>query len=478
MGICRKFRFFEGPIKKIVEVPMMRMSIVFITAAIIFAIPQQILSQAGRADLPKDQAAEEKKAEDRKIDEAIRDLYKRLKIGVQLFIDWQGLWGHESNTFDRVALFERGQDASPKNNNAFRIQRAFLDVRYQISDIFSVRLTSDADVSVTPAAASNAAFHLFLKYAFIEAKKDFGPVWFSLAGGMIETPVLGYINKISDYRWIAQNYLQQSRSVINNQIIDFDADLGIRGSLGIMKYVTLTGAFTNGGGFKADESNSYKAVTYMMSITPVKELHFFGYGRNEITAKYDYTGKKARREYYGYGVAYSSELVKIGAVHAFPYVQTVGVASKFDPSFIYGTNEIYIYPVQRRGYMIIDSWLHLNLGAVAPAAPLILTGRFVYGIQRRTYQKYITDTECGKQRQSFLYAAGIGWRLSKNFRILFGAELQRYIVKKDRLLRYTESAASGTDYYNGSGLGLGNVYVGSRNPHDAKRLYIKTEVIF
>lgn len=457
---------------------MMRMAIVFITAAFIFAMPQHIFSQAGRADPQKDQAAEEKKAEDRKIDEAIRDLYKRLKIGVQLFIGWQGLWGHESNTFDRVALFERGQDASPKDNNAFEVQRAYLDVKFKISEVFSVRLTTDADLTVTPAGASNAAYHIFLKFAYIEAKKDFGPVWFSLNGGMIEGPILGHINKISDYRWIAQNYLQQSRSIINNQVIDNIADLGIRGSLGIMKHVTLTGAFTNGGGYKANEINSYKAVTYMMDITPVPELHLFGYGRNEITVKYDYLGRKARREYYGYGAAYSSEMIKIGVVHAFPYIQTVGVASDFNSTWVYGTNEIYIYPVQRRGYMILDSWLHFNLGAVAPAAPLILTGRFVYGIQRRTYQKYITDTECGKQRQSFLYAAGIGWRFNKNFRILIGAELQRYIVKKDRLLRYTESAGSGTDYYNASGLGLGNVYVGSRNPHDAKRLYIKTEVIF
>jgi len=457
---------------------MMRKAITCAAAAIIIASPAILTAQAGRDDVKRDRTIEEQKAEDSKIDAAIRELYKRLKIGVQLFIDWQGVWGHNSNSFDRVAHYEKGQDASSKDDNAFRIQRAYLDVRYAISDIFSVRLTTDADLSVTPASASNAAYHIFLKFAFLEAKKDFGPVSFSLAGGMIETPVLGYINKISDYRWIAQNYLQQSRTIINNQVIDNIADIGIRASFGIFKYVTLTGSFTNGGGYKAQETNSHKAFTYMLSITPVKDLHLFGYGRNEITAKYDYLGKKAKREYYGYGVAYSSDLIKIGIAHAFPSIQTVGVASEFNATWQFAGEDIYIYPVQKRGYMIVDSWLHFSLGAVVPTVPLIVTGRFVYGIQRGTYQKFLTDDECGKQRESILYGVGLGWKFNKNVRILVGFELQRYFVKKNRVLRYAEDPAGGTDYFNGAAFGIGDVYVGSRNPHDARRVYIKTEVKF
>jgi len=50
-------------------------------------------------------------------------------------------------------------------------------------------------------------------------------------------------------------------------------------------------------------------------------------------------------------------------------------------------------------------------------------------------------------------------------------------VKKDSLLRYAEGS-KGTDYYNATALGAGDIYVGSREPHDSKRVYVKAEVSF
>ncbi|HOD16048.1 MAG TPA: hypothetical protein PKI31_15100, partial [Spirochaetota bacterium] len=156
--------------------------------------------------------------------------------------------------------------------------------------------------------------------------------------------------------------------------------------------------------------------------------------------------------------------------------------SKFDSAWIltYSSSdkrEIYVYPVLNRKYMLFDAWLNFNLGALVEKAPLLITGRFVYGLQRGTYQKMITDPECGKQRTSMLYAAGLGWQFSRNIRILVGGELQKYFVKKDRLLRYAEGS-KGTDYYNATALGAGDIYVGSREPHDSKRVYVKAEVSF
>jgi len=413
-----------------------------------------------------------------KVLEKIKDFYSRLSIGAKVYFDWYGVWGHDSSSFDRVANGERGSDASAKNNNSFRIQRAYVDLKYKINDILHMRVTSDVDASVTPSSASNAAFHLYLKYAYIEAKKDFGPVWISATGGMIETPVIGLTDKISDYRWIQQNYLDQAKYVLNNTSLDNSADIGVKASFGFSKYVTLTGAFTNGEGYKSNESVGYKAVTYLVTVNPIKELYISGFGRNEITAKYDYTGKKAKREYYGYGVAYSSDLIKVGFNHIFPYVTTVGVASYFDSTLKLGSSDVYVYPVKKTGYMLLDSWLNFNLGAVVPSAPLLVTGRFVYGLQRGTYQKLYTDKECGKTRSTMLYAIGLGWQFNKNFRILVGGELQKYFVKKDQMLRYVESTSSGTDYYNGTALGIGNVYVSSHQPHDSKRVYVKTEFTF
>ncbi|MBN2078013.1 MAG: hypothetical protein JW838_03550 [Spirochaetes bacterium] len=421
------------------------------------------------------QPVEEKKEssesqDDKKAEETFKEIYKRLDIGVRLYLDWIGRWGHDGKTFDRIPKGQPDPDGiKEKNNNEFRVQRAYIDLKYKIHDVLSARLTTDADTVSSP----TGAFHIYLKYAYVQAQKDFGPVGFTLQGGMIGTPVVGLTDSISDYRWIAQNYLDQADSVLNGQKLDNSADLGVSTSIKIFKYVTLTGSFTNGTGYKKNENNSHKAFTYLLTINPTKEIYLSGFGRNEITDKYDYTGKKAKRSYYGYGVAYRSNLIKVGFNHIFPYTQTVGLSRDFgvDPVGPSGQVDLYVYPLKNNGYMLLDSWLNVNLGAVLESVPLLVTGRYVYGLQRGTYQKAITDTECGTERSTMLYALGLGWQLNKHFRILLGGELQTYRIRKDRVLRYAEGA-SGSEYYGDT------FYIGSREPRDAKRVYIKTEVAF
>ncbi len=466
--------------------------------ALIPVLAAVILVQSGlfaanpreKTDEKKDDKSTVEKNEESKAMEAIKKLYSRLQVGAKVYMDWYWVQGYNSNSYDRLTnyynysgVYLSNLNASEKNNNTFRINRAYLDVRYKIADWLTARVTSDVDASVTPTGASNAAFHLYLKYAYLEAKKDFGPVMLSCAGGMIETPVIGFIDKISDYRWINQNYLDNSKAVLNNQGLDNSADLGVKASIGIMKWATITGAFTNGEGYKANETVSEKAITGLVTINPstieaLKPLYLSGFGRYEITSKYDFTGKKASRMYYGYGVAYSSDIIKVGVNHIFPYVKSVGLASYFNTAYKYGSYEFYLYPTLTRGYMLVDAWLNFNPGAVVKDAPLLVTGRYAYGLQRGTYQKLITDKECGKKRETHLYQAGVGWQFNKNFRILLGGELQKYFVKKNSYLRANESQTSGSDYFNASGTGAGFVYVGSKNPRDTKRVYVKAEVSF
>jgi hypothetical protein len=430
-------------------------------------------------------------AEDKKLDDKVKELYRRLDVGVKIYMDWYSVWGHDDGfftggrgTFDRVARYENGTpysatltassptNASAKNNNAFRIQRAYLDVKYKISDSLSARLTSDADAKVTPSQGdSNAALHLFLKCAYLEMKRQLGPVGITITGGLSGTPVIDHIDKISDYRWINLNYINNSKIILNGTSLDTSADLGLKATISILKYASLTASYGNGSGYTSNETNSHKAVTYLASITPVEGLYFNAFGRNEIATKYDYTGKKAKREYYGYGIGYSSDLIKIGFNQIFPYVTTVGLAYR------QGSFTVYAYPVQKMGHMLFDAWLNMNLGAVAKEFPLLITGRLAYGLQKRTYQKSITDSELGKERRSVAYSMGLGWQFNKNFRILLGGELQKYFVSKERVLRYAEGIR-GTEYYNGEALGFGDVFVGSKNPRDTKRLYVKCETAF
>jgi len=439
-----------------------------------------------RKDTGKKNEIEAKR--DDKALETFKEIYKRLDVGVRIYMDWIMQWGQKEGAFDRVVRGGDGDrtaaagssrtrsDYSSKNSNSFRINRAYLDVRYKITDFLKARVTTDVDGSVTPSGASNAAFHIYLKYAYLEAKKDFGPVMLSATGGMIETPVVSLTDKISDYRWISQNYLDQSKNILNGKSFDYSSDVGVKASIGLFKYATFTVAFTNGGGYKANESNSYKAITYLATVNPIKSVYISGFGRNEITAKYDYFGKKSKKEYYGYGVAYSTDLIKIGVNHIFPYETTVGT------DYTSGSVVLNYTPVLRRGYMLIDAWFNFNLGALVEKAPLLITGRFVYGLSRGSNSvgsinfatpSVTQSTETGKQRTSLLYALGIGWKVNQNFRILVGGELQKYSVKKNRLLRYAESSTSGTDWHP-----AGPVYVGSRNPNDTRRVYVKAEVMF
>ncbi|OHD67968.1 MAG: hypothetical protein A2W19_06895 [Spirochaetes bacterium RBG_16_49_21] len=440
---------------------------------------------AGTSVMAQEKGKEGEYKDDKKIEEAIKDIYRRLDIGVRIYMDWFGHWGHNSNSFDRIANYENSaSETKTKNNNEFRINRAYLDIKYKISDIFYARLTSDVDGTVTPAAGSgqNPAFHIYLKYAYVEAKKDLGPVSLSLSGGQIETPLIGWFDNLSDLRWVTQNYIDNSKAVLNNKSIDTSADLGVKASIGLFKYITLTGSFTNGTGYKANENNSYKGVTYLVTIMPVKGVYLSGFGRNNLDTKYDYTGKKAKTEFYGYGVAYKSDVIKVGFFHAFPNETTVGLSFASSGSLfgnVFSGQSINLYPVQKRGYQLLDSWLHFNLGGIVPTAPLLLAGRFVYGFQYRTYQKNLSDTELGKERRTLLYLVGIGWQFNKNVRILLAGEIQRYIVKKNRFLSYAQGN-NGTEFFNGGAIdpALANVFVGSHNPNDARRVYVKAEVTF
>jgi len=91
----------------------------------------------------------------------------------------------------------------------------------------------------------------------------------------------------------------------------------------------------------------------------------------------------------------------------------------------------------------------------------------------------LSNIDFDKERKTVLYLLGIGWQFNKNVRILVGGELQRYFVTKNKTLSMLQGN-SGTEFFNGTAIdpALANVYVGSRNPNNAKRVYIKAEVVF
>ncbi len=69
----------------------------------------------------------------------------------------------------------------------------------------------------------------------MEAKQKFDIADIKFQFGMIGTPLIGFIDKQSDYRWLEQNYADQAKTVLyylsgtsfKGQSIDNSADMGL-----------------------------------------------------------------------------------------------------------------------------------------------------------------------------------------------------------------------------------------------------------
>jgi hypothetical protein len=325
---------------------------------------------------------------------------------------------------------------SIKNNNTFRMQRAYLTLKKQIGDMFSIKVTTDID--------PNGSDFIYLKYGFVQFYKEFGTSVGSISLkaqlGKIGTPVIGITDYLNDLRWLGPNYLNISKLVLNGKSYDDSADLGGLVSLNILKLATLEYSLTNGEGYKADNNETYggKAHTLLVSANPVsylKELYVNFYGRWEDTNKdrldttptklvtplmpFKYSGIDDR-SYMGCGVAWYSDLIKAGANFFVP-------ETHFSRTILWsglGTATPYTGFTKRyriKSYLV-DSWINVNLGAVTPAGILLL-GRCAYGKELKSL--------LGNQRQSretLVLGGGLGYQFNQYFRMAVYYETIRYTL--------------------------------------------------
>lgn len=319
---------------------------------------------------------------------------------------------------------------SSKNNHTFRMQRAYITLRKELGDYFSVRVTTDID--------PKGSDYVFLKLGYVQFFKKFGTPQGSIdlkaQLGKIGTPVIGVTDLLSDLRWLGPNYLNNSKLILNGNSFDDSADLGGMVSLGILDLVRLEYSFTNGEGYKADNNESYggKAHTLLVSINPVeylKEVHLNFYGRWEDTNKNEldltpwqadptappikYSGVDSR-SYLGCGIAWKTDLLKAG-VNFFAPEKHYSKTSFIDPRM---NVKDFINPLtgyasrHRQKFYLIDSWLHLNLGAITPAGVLV-AGRCAYGKELKSMLSNQRQT-----RETLLMGGGVGYQFNKHFRML------------------------------------------------------------
>lgn len=331
-----------------------------------------------------------------------------VNVAVQLHVQW-------AKEIQRDEL----SAATNGGSNSFTVQRAYIDLSKKIDDVWSARLTTDVENYAVSDSSGKAAtrYSFYVKYAYGQAAQKFGPVNAVLQFGVIGTPIIDLVNKVSDARWIYQSYVDRSGDVLpsslanvskgKGQTIDYSADLGVSLSLGITKYLTLTGEAANGDGFKntresdrssaTSDANGTRAhgKTYygLATITPFEGLYLFGYYRNQQGNPANNTDFHTGGNfvtYYGGGIAYSIGLVKAGFTYSLPEAGTQTTADD----------------ATTQKFKIFDSWVNINLASVT-GMPLLLYGRYARG--------YNEDVE---ELNTTIYGAGVGYRLSDNVRFI------------------------------------------------------------
>ncbi|HQO03384.1 MAG TPA: hypothetical protein PLI62_14055, partial [Spirochaetota bacterium] len=249
-----------------------------------------------------------------------------------------------------------------EHENSFQLQRAYLSFKHQIDQVWSVNVTLDAG---NDAGGSDTRYLVYVKNAYLQAKVGMGVADLTLQFGMVGTAAIGIIDKVSDYRWLNSNYLDAAKSLLAKtttalgQSIDTSADMGVSAQLQIAKIVTVTAQVTNGEGYKKTDEHASgddgKAYLGMLTVQPIPGLYIAGYMRNETTNDGQDSDNYIR--YYGGTLAYSTDLIKVGASYivakkstlAWPYD---GVASETD-------------------YTIIDAFLNVNLQSVIGVPVLV-----------------------------------------------------------------------------------------------------------
>jgi len=435
-----------------------------------------------------------KKIEEKKPEE-IKKEDKRFDIGLSgnIYMEWVHMagyqysgsgdvpkvWKNSSHTVNIVYFPTYGfipissfkNEQSSLTNNTFRLQRVYLTFQKEINDVFSARITTD--INTWNADKTNL---LFMKFAWLQAKKEFGPAGVILRAGLVETPVIGYVDRVSDYRWISQSYIENSKMVLNGNSFDNSADFGVSVSLELFKMIKALYSYTNGEGYKNNNNETYKgkAHTILLTFAPVKELNVNFFSRLEDTDKKNFEEPLftaavikyfsfAYRVYNGTGISFNNDLIKAGSNFVLLRNMVQGAYVIYMSSTT--TNPpISSAPKHKKHFVLSDSWLNFNLGALVPDAPLLLAGRFVYGKEypAMTANKMKTTTTMVK-------SVGLGWEFNSSVRIMGYYEHITY-----RICQKQKGVIVDNNIYPDLG-----TYVGyNRNPKAANNFYVKAEVKF
>jgi len=146
------------------------------------------------------------------------------------------------------------------------ITRTYLTVKHKLDDVWSARVTFDSSLNTKTTGKKN---EVFLKYANLTGK--FMPE-LNVKLGLIETPWIGYEDKLGKHRYISKSY-------VDKQKFDHSADAGLgvfgKFSDGLVSYDVV---IVNGTGYGDTTRTNGQDINARIGFAPVEGLTIdFGY---------------------------------------------------------------------------------------------------------------------------------------------------------------------------------------------------------
>lgn len=295
-----------------------------------------------------------------------------VKVSGKIFLDWTKNMESEENG-------EKQNDAY----DTFNVGRAYITLKKKLDDSFSARITTDV-------TEEDGKYNVYLKYAYLQYKKEFNGMTVKGMAGLTKTSTLGFIDdKLTGTRWLNKNFLDSSKTLLDGTKIDNSADLGLNLSVK-SDFFEIVACYVNGEGYKDvdnEESDQGKQIGTRLTITPIKGLFVNGYfTNNDTTDDPDAEGDNYVR-YYGGGVAWVSDMLRVGANYVIV--------------------EEYVADEDQGDMWLVDSWLKFDLNPIAQV-PVFLYGRYAMGEKDRADEQKPTTTYMG---------FGAGYNVNKNVQV-------------------------------------------------------------
>ncbi len=289
-----------------------------------------------------------------------------------------------------------------RKGDHFQMNRVYLNFAKKFDDVWSMKVTTDISSTGTN-DTTDGTDTMFFKNAYLQMKQDFDPIVLTVQYGLVGTPISGLIDGKSGYRWINNNYFDNSKALLvsgtDGKALSLDptADMGVKADIAVMKMVTFTGMYSNGEGysrgFSEDKNDVTKAYYGMVTLNPVKELSIAGFyktlqGESTLNVKTTAMNDNNYLNTIGGSVIWSDDTFKVGASYFKP---------KQKDSATNRTTK----------YTLFDAFANINLKSLIDI-PVLLAGRYAQGT---------SELSTGDVK-STAWEAGLGYKFAKNVDVL------------------------------------------------------------